>query len=645
MKKILSVLFLFISLIASATNYYIKNGGNDADTGLDDAHAWATLAKVTSKVFAAGDTIFFNRGDTFVGTLVHRESGTADNPIVFSAYGTGAKPVISGQGVYTGWVDMGGNIYYITNTYNCRYICMFNGTEWGDEVTSLAELDTQNEFYNVVSTGGTDNDTIYIYTTDPSDTANIVIGRYTSVVDIDDTDYLKFEKIAVKYGSAYCFNFYDAPNFVTVDSCLVEYAGTCITASGITNATFSNNIIRNGASDGFYLTGGSNGVTINDNLFTGNGEHSITGDMQAMGMWFVKNVNFHHNTLIHDGLGSVVEISSASTGGDLYQENINVYNNHILTSIEGQTIFSIGRGDFEFYNNVAILTSGHVQSKFIACVDAGTPSIVSIYHNTITGAGRPIQFYTPFGTESGTSSWIIKNNIIYGTTGYHYYFTSNLLDNIVCDYNIFSDDNGNKFYASAATNFAGWKVLSGDDTNSFVDDPEFILDDSADSLALAATSPAINAGTNVNVLLDYLDNARDANPDIGAYEYDAEAPVAGIPTVQTVNLIGITTKAATGLGNIVSENYASVTERGICWSTSANPTTADTKNSSGTGLGYYSVALTGLITNTTYHVRAYAINSEGTGYGDDIEFMTDEMNYLYYNGKIVTHNGKPVIVR
>lgn len=644
MKKILPILFLFISLIASATNYYIKNGGNDADTGLDDAHAWATLAKVTSKVFAAGDTIFFNRGDTFVGTLVHRESGTADNPIVFSAYGTGAKPVISGQGVYTGWVDMGGNIYYITNTYNCRYICMFNGTEWGDEVTSLAELDTQNEFYNVVSTGGTDNDTIYIYTTDPADTTNIIIGRQTAVVDISNTDYLVFEKLAIKYGSAYGMEFYNAPDHIIVDSCLLEYASTNITASGIINSTFSKNIIRNGASDGFYLTGGSNGITINNNYFTDNGEHSITGDLQSMGMWFVKNVNFHHNTIIHDGGGSTIEISSSSLGGDLYQENINVYNNHITTSIGDQTILSLGRGDFDIYNNVAILTSGNVNSKFVAAVDLGSPTLLNIYHNTVTGAGRPISFTTPYGSESGSSAWVIKNNIFNSTVQYHYYFTSGLVDNVTSDYNIYSDDTGNKFYAGSATNFAGWKVASGGDANSFIDDPEFVGGSPYD-YSLQATSPSIDAGTDVGVLLDYDDNARDASPDIGAYESGGAPPVAGIPTVQTVNLIGITTKAATGLGNIVSENYASVTERGICWSTSANPTTADTKNSSGTGLGYYSVALTGLITNTTYHVRAYAINSEGTGYGDDIEFMTDEMNYLYYNGKIVTHNGKPVIVR
>ena len=95
-----------------------------------------------------------------------------------------------------------------------------------------------------------------------------------------------------------------------------------------------------------------------------------------------------------------------------------------------------------------------------------------------------------------------------------------------------------------------------------------------------------------------------------------------LPEVTTGNVTSITTDSATAEGEVTDEGSSSVTERGICWNTSPNPTTADTHDSNGTGIGTYSVNLTGLTSNTTYYVRAYAINSSGTSYGDNISFTT-----------------------
>ena len=65
MKKLIIIPILFFSLILSATNYYVKNGGNDGGVGTSDGTAWATIAKVKATSFQPGDTIFFNRGDTW----------------------------------------------------------------------------------------------------------------------------------------------------------------------------------------------------------------------------------------------------------------------------------------------------------------------------------------------------------------------------------------------------------------------------------------------------------------------------------------------------------------------------------------------------------------------------------------------------
>ena len=97
---------------------------------------------------------------------------------------------------------------------------------------------------------------------------------------------------------------------------------------------------------------------------------------------------------------------------------------------------------------------------------------------------------------------------------------------------------------------------------------------------------------------------------------------ATTPTVTTTAASSITYNSASSGGNVTSDGGASTTARGVCWSTSANPTTADSKTADGTGAGNFTSSITGLNPSTTYHVRSYATNSQGTAYGSDITFTT-----------------------
>ena len=96
------------------------------------------------------------------------------------------------------------------------------------------------------------------------------------------------------------------------------------------------------------------------------------------------------------------------------------------------------------------------------------------------------------------------------------------------------------------------------------------------------------------------------------------------PTVTTSQVTNIAQTTATGGGNVTNSGGATVTERGICWSTSHNPTTSGSHANSGTGTGSFTVNMTGLTANTTYYVRAYAINSAGTSYGSEVSFTTQQ---------------------
>ena len=94
------------------------------------------------------------------------------------------------------------------------------------------------------------------------------------------------------------------------------------------------------------------------------------------------------------------------------------------------------------------------------------------------------------------------------------------------------------------------------------------------------------------------------------------------PVVETGAVENITLTFATCGGNVVSDCGADVTERGVCWSTSQNPTINDNITTNGNGTGTFTSDLINLTANTTYYVRAYANNSAGTGYGNEISFTT-----------------------
>ena len=95
-----------------------------------------------------------------------------------------------------------------------------------------------------------------------------------------------------------------------------------------------------------------------------------------------------------------------------------------------------------------------------------------------------------------------------------------------------------------------------------------------------------------------------------------------LPTVFTSIVTDITSTSATAGGNVTSGGSAPVTVRGLCWSTSASPTTADSKTTDGTGTGEFVSSINGLSPNTKYFLRSYATNSEGTVYGNELTFTT-----------------------
>ena len=102
------------------------------------------------------------------------------------------------------------------------------------------------------------------------------------------------------------------------------------------------------------------------------------------------------------------------------------------------------------------------------------------------------------------------------------------------------------------------------------------------------------------------------------------APIILLPTVSTTPASNVTQYSATSGGNVIDDGGAPITARGVCWGTSHNPTISNSFTIDGNGLGNFTSSLSGLVNSYTYYVRAYATNSAGTAYGNEIHFKVTE---------------------
>jgi uncharacterized protein (TIGR02145 family) len=139
---------------------------------------------------------------------------------------------------------------------------------------------------------------------------------------------------------------------------------------------------------------------------------------------------------------------------------------------------------------------------------------------------------------------------------------------------------------------------------------------------------------------------------------DFDETAISYPTVQTSEVSDITDTSAVCGGDVTSDGNVPVTVRGVCWSTSQNPTIADSYTTDGSGTGRFTSSLTGLSQGTTYYVRAYATNEVGIMYGEEKMFKTIGLPVVTTNevkdvtdrsalcgGNVISDGGKDVTAR
>ena len=142
----------------------------------------------------------------------------------------------------------------------------------------------------------------------------------------------------------------------------------------------------------------------------------------------------------------------------------------------------------------------------------------------------------------------------------------------------------------------------------------------------------ISNGSNLNIDINlsglsintryYIRSYAKNEKGIGYSEVNSFTTTNGLPIISTKGVTSITSFSAVCGGNITSHEGFSITERGVCWSTSDSPTINSSHTLGGSGIGEFNSSISGLSPGTKYYIKAYAKNINGISYGDQKTFTT-----------------------
>lgn len=531
-------------------SYYIKNSGNDNLDGLSDANAWQTISKLNSSTFQPGDIIYFAKGDYWEDSLIFPSSGTEENPITLTSYGTGGKPLLTSNNANgLSWTDMGSGVFRTDNFLHDEYSLFFEDNVSYSIATSSSCTDgmwyvTWNStyIYYKPTSGNPSNHSIsyskVIWT-------NCI---YTPSIDLSNKSYIiidGFDFIAGGIGVCMWNNDTSTPTGITIRNCDFEmflraifllqgsnnisdvtinnnyFYRCCNSICGYTTDQTSGNEGYEGSSDGYCDNWKIYGNEMNDGGVTDDsGTSWSTGDREAIGFQNIINSEIYDN-YIHNGCQTPLifwdRVGCNSRNNKIYKNNFSNTSEHGTmqgVSFQGQRGFICHEGN-NFYCNL-LYNCGTVAAIDIVegTYSSGTINLNSIYNNLIIGNSRPIRILNYFSEDVYFS---IKNNIIYGDSYTNTIYIAGLPNYLEIDYNNYYRTSGSHWftYNGSGTSYANW-LTYGFDENSILTDPVFV---SGSDYHLQSTSPAIRAGVNVDLDTDYDNVSWNTFPSIGAYEY------------------------------------------------------------------------------------------------------------------------------
>jgi hypothetical protein len=536
----LVVLMLGITLKSYSKNYYVKSTGNDNNTGLSDAQAWSTLAKVNASSFSPGDTIFFNKGDTWREPLTVPSSGSASAYITFASYGTGSAPKILGSEEVTSWIYDAGNVWYSKNAVDDPYALSrhaniyfkeTNGNiRWGRaEKVEKKDLIVEYDWAWI-------SNHIYIYSlTDPNARySGAEITQREICVDMNSKEYLAFNGLEIAYSGNWG---------ITGDIPYSELSGLIVRNCHIHHIGIKESVGAYGLSIWY------SDMLIKDNIIHDCGRRLIS-------LYLYNQVIHPHDVIIegntlYDGYHtSGIDINTNAAGSwknIIIRNNIFYQNTNSIDAVENPTVENIiiaeqgtltgSISDVYIYNN--IFKNPNYYSILLEHA-----SSINIYNNTFY-ADNPAAttLNGGFVGMSGPGSYTIKNNIFYNNishstnANFRCLTVASTSGTAISDYNLFYNTDESQTLVSwhstgyTLSQWATYKTVSGQDAHSPTpDNPLFV---SSSDYHLRAGSPAIGTGVNIGLKSDHDGNPYKNPPSIGAYEYNSKPASTVIPVYQS----------------------------------------------------------------------------------------------------------------
>jgi hypothetical protein len=238
------LILLFLTAVlpngVSSATYYVSNSqGNDSNIGTSINFSWKTISKVNNFSFQPSDTILFRRGDTWRATLSVPASGSSNNFITYSAYGSGNKPAILGSEPRTSpcdWTNLDANIWEtaapipadpktgseVGNIILVTAKIHLPDTLTGVRVFNNSELKSQGNFWF-----DPDNKRVRMYSIKNPATAYSSIECAVRIFNIaisQARSFIRIENLALKFAAQYGIQIIDGRN-IRIKNCAVCYVG------------------------------------------------------------------------------------------------------------------------------------------------------------------------------------------------------------------------------------------------------------------------------------------------------------------------------------------------------------------------------------------------------------------------------------
>ena len=652
-RLILSLIFIITAAVIHATDYYVATAANNGDNAHNGSigSPWLTLTYACSQVSAGAHTIH-------VGAGTFNESARANLNVGVSIVGASQTTTIINYTYANNDFESGCIRLYSSSLDNSANQSISYLTIDGDQDGDLSDgIDA----YNAITVYNRGNVDIHHCTIRNFYSNGIYFGGPTDILTTHAEDNQVYNCIITDcskrqsgagYGSIMIRGQHGLLIYNNTLSNLNRPEGdngNIINAvrGGYEGMKIYNNVFRKPNYDGgewnfhaeVWQTHGGNEWYNNEfyggecaiDIASTNGLTYTLGHFKGV---YDYSHYIHDNLFDHEEKWATPEVDNNRFYITIEDCNVNdvwITRNHFIKTPCAISI-EMGTGDAGPYSNIFIYYNifediGYEDDSFAGCVYIKSYGANAVYNNLkiqnntmIGGAtGHPhagVLFYLS-GTVNGldVSNNIIENSsVAWLKTGSN--ATKGTINSLVLKNNILYGNANSNLISDATSMIAAGTFVEADNQEGA--NPDFV---SSSDFHLTDVSPALNAGINLDLELDYDSVAVAATPDIGAYEY-VEPAVA--PTVTTTAVTNITTTTASSGGNVTSDGGGSMSARGIVWHTSSNPTISSYlgMHINGQYEGSYTGDITSMTAGTTYHVRAFATNEVGTSYGSDIEFTS-----------------------